>query len=75
MHLLNIFGTLPAIWYHFYNLKNEKNTYGGALILVKFEASVKVILLHGYLSRFLYCTNGTKLHKAPHYLGTTAVQD
>ena len=23
------------IWYHLYNLKNVKNTYGGVLILVK----------------------------------------
>ena len=24
-----------AIWYHLYNLKNVKNTYGGVLLLVK----------------------------------------
>ena len=24
-----------AIWYHLYNLKNVKNTYGGMLFLVK----------------------------------------
>ena len=23
-----------AIWYHLYNLKNEKNTHGGVLLLV-----------------------------------------
>ena len=28
-----------AIWYHLYNLKNLKNTYGGVLILVKLQAS------------------------------------
>ena len=27
-----------AIWYHSYNLKNVKNTHGGALILVKLQA-------------------------------------
>ena len=27
-----------AIWYHFYNLKNMKNTHGGVLILVKLQA-------------------------------------
>ena len=27
-----------AIWYHFYNLKNMKNTNGGVLILVKLQA-------------------------------------
>ena len=26
------------IWYHFYNLKNVKNTDGGVLILVKLQA-------------------------------------
>ena len=28
-----------AIWYHLYNLKNVKNTYGGVLILLKLQAS------------------------------------
>ena len=28
-----------AIWYHLYNMKNAKNTHGGVLILVKFQAS------------------------------------
>ena len=27
-----------AIWYHFYNLKNVKNTHGGMLLLVKMQA-------------------------------------
>ena len=27
-----------AIWYHLYNLKNEKNTHEGVLLLVKFQA-------------------------------------
>ena len=27
-----------VIWYHLYNLKNMKNTYGGVLILVKLLA-------------------------------------
>ena len=28
-----------ATWYHLYNLKNVKNIHGGALILVKLQAS------------------------------------
>ena len=27
-----------TIWYHLYNLKNVKNTYGGVLLLVKLQA-------------------------------------
>ena len=27
-----------AIWCHSYNLKNVKNTHGGVLLLVKFQA-------------------------------------
>ena len=27
-----------AIWYHFYNLKNMKNTHGGVLLLAKLQA-------------------------------------
>ena len=27
-----------AIWYHFYNLKNVKNTHGGVLLLAKSQA-------------------------------------
>ena len=30
---------LCAIWYHLYNLKNVKSTYGGVLLLVKLQAS------------------------------------
>ena len=52
-----------AIWYHLYNLKNVKNTHGGVLLLV-----LKVTLLHGCFSRFLNCTNGTKLRKASHMI-------
>ena len=29
-----------AIWYHWYNLKNVKNTNGGVLLLVKLQDSV-----------------------------------
>ena len=29
---------LCAIWYHFYNLKNVKNTHGRVLLLVKLQA-------------------------------------
>ena len=39
-----------AIWYHFYNLKNVKNTHGGVLLLVKL---LKVTLLHGFFFTFL----------------------
>ena len=31
-----------AIWYHLYNLKNVRNTYGGVLILVKLQESAWV---------------------------------
>ena len=33
--VLVIYVVRCAIWYHVYNLKNVKNTYGGVLILVK----------------------------------------
>ena len=52
-----------AIWYHLYNLKNVKNTHGGVLILVKL---LKLTLLQGCFSRFLYCANGTKSLNASH---------
>ena len=31
---------LCTIWYHVYDLKNVKNTHGGVLLLVKFQAEV-----------------------------------
>ena len=31
---------LCAIWYHWSNLKNVKNTHGGVLLLVKFQTLV-----------------------------------
>ena len=52
-----------AIWYHFYNLKNVKNTHGGVLLLVPVTL-LKVTLHHGCFSRFLNCTNGTKSRNA-----------
>ena len=55
-----------AIWYHLYNLKNEKNTRGGMLLLVKTATLLKVTLLHGCFLRFSNCTNGTKSRKASH---------
>ena len=57
-----------AIWYHLYNLKNVKNTYGGVLLLVKLQAKIllEVTLLHGCFSRFLICTNGTKSRNISH---------
>ena len=27
-----------AVWYHLYNLKNLKNTYGGVFLLVKLQS-------------------------------------
>ena len=49
-----------VIWYHLYNLKNLKNTYGGVLILVKLQAEATWCF-----SLFLNCTNGTKSRNAP----------
>ena len=54
-----------AIWYHLYNLKNAKNTHGGAVLLPK------VTLLHGCFSRFLNCTNGTKSRKTSNRVDTS----
>ena len=34
-----IYITLCAIWYHFYNVKNFKNSHGGVLLLVKLQTS------------------------------------
>ena len=59
-----------TISYHLYNLKNVKNTHGRVLILVKLQAEaltlLELTLLHGYFSRFLNCTNGTKSRNAQH---------
>ena len=57
---------LCAIWYHLYNVKNVKNTYGGVLLFVKLQAAslLKVTLIQGCVSRFLNCTNGTKSRQA-----------
>ena len=52
-----------AIWYHLYNLKNLKNADGGVLILVP-ATLLKLTLLCGCFSRFLNCTNDTKLRNA-----------
>ena len=54
---------LCAIWFHFFKLKNVKNNHGEAMLLV---ILLKVSLLHGHFSRFLYCANVTKLRKASH---------
>ena len=59
-----------AIWYHLYNLKNQKNTHGGLLLLVKLQAKpptlLKVTLLHGCFLGFFNSTNCTKSHKTSH---------
>ena len=58
-----------AIWYHLYNLKNVKNTYGGVLILVKLHAKpatlLKLTFFHRCFSHFLNCTIGTISRKSP----------
>ena len=36
---MTLYVTLCAMKYHFYNLKNVKNTQGGVLLLVKLQAS------------------------------------
>ena len=45
--------------------KTLKNTHGGALILEP-ATLLKLTLLHGCLSHFLNCTNGTKSRNASH---------
>ena len=66
-----------AICYHFYNLKNMKNTHGGLLLLVKLQAFcynlLIVTLLHGCFSRFLNCTSGTKSRNTSHLRLTTGI--
>ena len=49
-----------AIWYHFYYLKNVKNTHWGVLLLVKSETPPWVF------STFWNCKNDTKSRKASH---------
>ena len=70
---------LCKIWYYSYNLKNEKNTHGGVLLLVKLQASVcnftKRTVLHGCFSRFLNCVHGTKSRNAPHIEGMASDAD
>ena len=67
-----------AIWYHLYNSKNVKNTHGGVLLLVKLQLEpatlLKVTLLHGWLSRILNCTNGTKWRSASHMMLTLIIR-
>ena len=53
-----------AIWCYLYNLKNVKNTHGGVLMLVKFQASAynftKINTPPWVFFMSLICTNGTK---------------
>ena len=51
-----------VMWYDLYNFKKVLLV----LLLVKLQAFLT--LLHGYFSRFLNCTNGTKLRKTSHML-------
>ena len=53
---------LFAIWYYLCNLKNVKNTHGGKLFLVKFQASGFMGVFHVSLN----CTNEAKSCKTPH---------
>ena len=60
-----------AIWYHLYNLKNEKNTHGGVLLLVSCRLTpatlLKITLFHGFFPRSLNCTNIP--NRAKHHYG------
>ena len=58
--------TFSTIWYHLCNVRNVENTHGGVLFLVKLHATlIKVTLLHGFFSRFLFFFfKGTKSCKA-----------
>ena len=55
-HILHRKMTTEKFWD--LSVENVKNIPGGVLLLLK------VTLLHGCFSRFLNCTNGTKLRKA-----------
>ena len=65
---LGTFVVFCAIWYHWNNLKNVKNTLGGRLLLLKPTTLLKIALLHGCFSCFLNCTNGTKSRNVPHFI-------
>ena len=43
-----------VIWYHFYNLKNAKNTHGGVLLLVKLQAKNPNFTKSGTAPRVLF---------------------
>ena len=64
------FETLRTIWYHFYNLKNLKNTNGGVVLLVKLQAKLcsfsKSNTPPWVFSSFLNFTNDTISRKASH---------
>ena len=70
---------LCKIWYYSYNLKNEKNTHGDVLLLVKLQTEAcnftKRTVLHGCFSRFLNCVHGTKSRNAPHIEGMASDAD
>ena len=66
---------LCAIWYHLSNLKNAKNTHGGVLIIVKLQTLLKCTLLHGFMSRFLNCTNSNKSLNVPHISNSSEVKE
>ena len=46
-------------------------TYQGVRTINKPATLLKVAIIHGYFSRFLNCTNGTKWYKASHMMSDT----
>ena len=67
---ISSYDMLYVIWHHLYNLINVKNTLRGVLLVVSLQAKAcnftKSNLLRECFSRFLNCTNSTKLLKASH---------
>ena len=61
---------LSAIWYHFCNLKNVKNSHGRVLLLVKLQALscsfTKSKTSPCVFFTLPHCTNGTKSRKGSH---------
>ena len=65
--------TLCANWYHLYNLKNVKNTHGGAFLLAKLQANIcKLVFLGVFLLSFhILCLGGIDLLHFFSYARTT----
>ena len=58
-------GLRCAIWYHFYNLKNVKNTDREVLLSVKLQALACIITKSNTPPLYKNCTNGTKSRNTP----------